>query len=108
MTANWECLTVTKEVMCLAKKHIDKAVEVYPNNDLMNIFLPYMILLSEQPWDFPPYFGTYDPSNRPNFNWIITREQIIQKYNDGYFSVKRVNYPKTCELKEFIRQNYMK
>jgi DNA-directed RNA polymerase subunit L len=108
MSANWECLTFTKEVMLLAKKHIDKCLEYYPNDDMMNIFLPYMILLSKQPWEFPAYFGTYDPSNKPNYNWVITINQIVEKYNQGYFSVKRVNYPKDCELKQFIRQNYMK
>jgi hypothetical protein len=67
-----------------------------------------MILLSGQQWEFPPYFGTYDPSNKPNYNWVITINQIVEKFNQGYFSVKRVNYPKNCELKQFIRQNYMK
>lgn len=108
MSANWECLTFTKEVMLLAKQHLDKCLEIYPNDDMMNIFLPYMVLLSGQKWEFPPYFGTYDPSNRPNFNWIITINQIVEKHDQGYFSVKRVNYPKNCELKEFVRQNYMK
>lgn len=108
MSANWECLTFTKEVMLLAKKHLDKCIEYYPNDDMINIFLPYMILLSKQEWEFPPYFGTYDPSNKPKFNHLLTQEQIINKHNEGYFSVKRVNYSKTCELKNFIRQNYMK
>jgi hypothetical protein len=108
MSANWECLTVTKEVMLLAKQNLDKCLEYYPNQDMINIFLPYMILLSKQQWEFPPYFGTYDPSNRPNFNWILTKEQIVDKKNNGYFSVKRVNYGKNCELKKFIRENYMK
>lgn len=108
MSANWECLTFTKEVMLLAKKHINKCLEYYPNNDMMNIFLPYMVLLSKQPWEFPPYFGTYDPSNKSNYNWIITVPQIIEKRNEGYSSIKRVNYKKDCELKQFIRQNYMK
>ena len=107
MSANWECLTFTKEVMRLAKKHLDKCLEYYPNDDMMNIFLPYMILLSKQNWEFPPYFGTYDPSNRPSFNWVITKEQIVEKRNNGYFSVKRVNYSKNCELKKFIQKNYM-
>jgi hypothetical protein len=108
MSANWECMTVTKEVMLLAKQHLDKCLEYYPNDDMMNIFLPYMILLSKQPWEFPPYFGTYDPSNKPNYNWVITINQIVEKHNQGYFSVKRVNYHKDCELKQFIRENYMK
>ena len=107
MSANWECLTFTKEVMLLAKKNINKCLEYYPNDDMMNIFLPYMILLSKQQWEYPPYFGTYDPSNRPSFNRIITKEQIIDKHNKGYFSIKRVNYSKNCELKQFIKQNYM-
>lgn len=108
MSANWECLTFTKEVMLLAKMHLDKCLEYYPNQDMMNIFLPYMILLSKQEWQFPSYFGTYDPSNKPIYNKIITKEQIIQKHSEGYTSIKRVNYSKTCELKNFIRQNYMK
>lgn len=108
MSANWECLTVTKEVLLLAKQHIDKCLEYYPNEDMMNIFLPYMILLSNQTWEFPSYFGTYDPSNKPHFNSIITINQIIQKYNEGYSSIKRVNYNKNCELKQFIKKNYMK
>lgn len=107
MTANWECLTVTKEVMLLAKIHLAKCIEYYPNQDMINVFLPYMILLSKQQWEFPPHFGTYDPSNRPTFNKILTKEQITNKYNNGYFSIKRVNYSKNCELKNFIRQNYM-
>ena len=108
MSANWECLTVTKEVMLLAKENLDKCLEYYPNQDMINIFLPYMILLSKQLWEFPSYFGTYDPSNKPNYNWVITVPQIIEKRNEGYSSIKRVNYKKNCELKQFIRQNYMK
>lgn len=108
MSANWECLTITKEVMLLAKQHIDKCLQYYPNQDMINIFLPYMILLSKQPWEFPSYFGTYDPSNKPNYNWVITKQQIVQKHDEGYFSIKRVNYKMNCELKQFIRENYMK
>lgn len=108
MSANWECLTITKEVMILAKHHIGKCLEYYPNEDMMNIFLPYMILLSKQEWCFPPYFGTYDPSNKPNYNSIITIPQIIEKRDSNYVSIKRVNYKKECELKQFIRENYMK
>ena len=107
MSANWECLTFTKEVMLLAKKHLDKCIEYYPIDDMINIFLPYMILLSKQEWEFPAYFGTYDPSNKPNFNWVITEQQIIEKRLKNYYSVKRVNYGKNCQLKEFIRKNYM-
>jgi hypothetical protein len=66
-----------------------------------------MILLSKQEWEFPAYFGTYDPSNKPNFNWVITEQQIIEKRLKNYYSVKRVNYGKNCPLKEFIRKNYM-
>lgn len=108
MTANWECLTITNDVMSIAKKHIDTCLKYYPNEDMMNVFLPYMVLLSNQKWEYPPHFGTYDPSNRPNFNWIITTDQIIKKHNDGYFSIKRVNYSKDCPLKNFIKQTYMK
>lgn len=108
MSANWECLTLTKEAMLLAKEHLNTCLQYYPNNDMMNIFLPYMVLLTKQQWEFPPYFGSYDPSNKPIFNRIITKEQIVQKRNEGYVSVKRVNYSKDCELKQFIRENYMK
>ena len=38
----------------------------------------------------------------------LMNEQIIEKRNEGYSSIKRVNYKKNCELKQFIRQNYMK
>lgn len=104
MSANWECMSVTKEVMKLAKKNIHKCIEYYPNLDMMNIFLPYMVLLSKQRWEFPPHFGTYDPSNNEK-NFIITNKQVIDKFNDGYFSVKRVNYNKNCSVKSFIRKN---
>lgn len=111
MVANWECLTVTKEVMFLAQKYIDLCLEYYPNEDMINMFLPYMILKSGQDWEFPPFFGTYDPSNRPGvglgFNNILTQQQIDEKLRDGYFSVKRVNYTKNCALKQYIRETLM-
>jgi hypothetical protein len=105
MSANWECMAITKETMILAKKHIDKCLEYYPNEDMINLFLPYMAIISNQEWEFPPYFGTYDPSNRPHYNQLITREQIIEKHKEGYFSIKRVNYKKDCELKNFIKKH---
>lgn len=107
MSANWECLTVTKEVMKLAKKNIKICLEYYPNFDLMNIFLPYMILLSGQKWEFPPHFGTYDPSNKQK-NAILNYSQIDEKFEKGYFSLKRVNYNKDCNLKKYIKEKYMK
>jgi len=108
MVGNWECMTLTKETMLLAKKHIDKCLEYYPDNDMINVFLPYMSILSGQKWEFPPHFGTYDPSNRPHFNWIITVEQVNRLFSEGYFSLKRVNYKKDCDIKNYIRTNIMK
>ena len=107
MSANWECLTFTKEVMILAKDNLEKIYEFYNDTDLMNIFIPYMVLMSGQSWQFPPHFGTYDPSNRPVLNYLISTTQIKDKRKDGYFSIKRVNYSKNCILKEFVRNNYM-
>jgi len=107
MSANWECATLTNKSMLLAKENIDKCVEIYENVDMINVFPGYMALMSGQNWEFPNHFGTYGPDN-PSKNWIITLDQIIEKHNTGYFSIKRVNYNKNCELKQFIRDNYMK
>ena len=107
MSANWECMTLTNKTMLLAKEHLNKCLEYYPNQDMINIFLPYMAILSGQEWEFPPYFGTYDPSNRPSFNHIISVEQVNEKLQNGYFAVKRVNYKKDCPIKEYIRTNLM-
>jgi hypothetical protein len=106
MSANWECAVLTNNAMLLAKEHIDKCLEIYPNQDMINIFPPYMALLSGEPWEFPKHFGTYDPSNKAK-NWIITIPQVKQKYEEGYYSIKRVNYQKNCPVKEFIRKTYM-
>lgn len=108
MSANWECATLTKESMLLSKQHIDKCVEYYPNQDMINVFPPYMVLLSEQRWEFPAHFGTYDPSNPEPKNWWLNIEQVKQKHSEGYISVKRVNYNKDCPVKQFIRETYMK
>jgi len=108
MISNWECVTFTKEVMKLCKENLGTALRIYPNRDLMNVYVPYMILLSKQQWEFIPHFGTYDPSNPQPKNHIITIEQIDNKRNDGYFSVKRVNYSKNCHIKNYIRENLMK
>ena len=105
MISNWECITFTKEVMLLCKKNLQIALRVYPNRDLMNVYIPYMILLSKQQWEFIPHFGTYDPSNPQPKNHIITIPQVINKKNEGYFSIKRVNYNKNCEIKKYIREN---
>lgn len=107
MPANWECMTITKETMLLAKQHLDKCLEYYPNDDMINIFLPYMAILSGQEWEFPPHFGTYDPSNPEPKNWVLTIPQIEQKRSAGYFSVKRVNYSADCPIKDYIRNTYM-
>ena len=107
MISNWECITFTKEVMLLCKEKLEIALKIYPNRDLMNIYIPYMILLSNQEWEFIPHFGTYDPSNPQPKNHLITIQQIIDKKNEGYFSIKRVNYGRSCPFKEYIRQNLM-
>ena len=107
MAANWECATFTQETIFLVRKHIDRCLELFPNKDRINTFPGYMALLSGQEWRFPPHFGTYDASNPNPKNWIITIDQLSQKYSDGYFSIKRVNYSKFCPIKEFIRNNIM-
>jgi hypothetical protein len=108
MISNWECVTFTKEVMLLCKEKIDIALKIYPNRDLMNVYVPYMILLSQQPWEFAPHFGTYDPSNPQPKNYLITIEQVLDKKNNGYFSIKRVNYSRNCPIKNYIRENLIK
>lgn len=108
MPSNWECLTLTQESMILAKENIDSCVKTYYNQDMISVFPGYMALLSKQPWEFPSHFGTYDPSNRALRNQITFPEQIIEKRNAGYFSIKRFNYKKDCPAKEFVRQFYMR
>ena len=108
MVANWECMTLTNKTMLLGKQYIDKCLEYFPIGDMINLFLPYMALLSGQRWEFPPHFGTYDPANKPHFNKIINVDQVINLKSDGYFSVKRVNYKRDCQIKDYIRQNLMK
>jgi hypothetical protein len=107
MASNWECLTLTNKALKLAKENVNICTEVYPNQDRISTFVGYMALLSGQNWEFPPHFGTYDPSNPQPKNWILTEEQVIQKYLEGYFSVKRTNYPRSCHIKNFIRNNLM-
>jgi hypothetical protein len=107
MISNWECVTFTNEVMKLCKSNLNTTLSVYPNRDLMNVYVPYMILLSGQRWEFIPHFGTYDPSNPEPKNYFITKEQIVKKREEGYFSIKRVNYSENCHLKNFVRENYM-
>ena len=108
MPSNWECLTLTKEAMLLAKENVDSCVETYYNQDMISIFPGYMALMSGQTWEFPSHFGTYDPSNRTLKNKILFPGQVIEKRDAGYFSVKRVNYSKHCPVKQFIRETYMK
>jgi hypothetical protein len=107
MASNWECACLTWESMLNAKKLLSICTTTYPNMDMMSIFPGYMALVSKQNWEFPKHFGTYDPSNPQPKNWLLTTEQIIQKYNDGYFSVKRVGYKKDCPIKSFIKRNFM-
>ncbi len=108
MSANWECATLTNKSMLLAKQHIDLCVSLYPNHDMINVFPPYMALLSGQKWEFPAYFGTYDPSNTNHpKNHLLTLEQVNNKREQGYVSVKRVNYKKDCPIKNYIRNTLM-
>ena len=93
--------------MKLCKENINIALKIYPNRDLMNVYVPYMILLSKQQWEWVPHFGTYDPSNPEPKNRIATISQVINKREEGYFSIKRVNYDKNCTIKEYIRNNFM-
>lgn len=107
MVSNWEFAHLTKEAVDLCYRFIQECQHIYPTRDCIQLFPGYMALKTEQPWFFPPFFGTFDPSNRANnHNWIITEQQIQQKHNEGYCSVKRVNYTKNCPLKQFIRENY--
>lgn len=107
MVSNWEFAHLTRETVDLCLEYIDQCKTIYPNRDCIQLFPGYMALKSEQPWSFPPFFGTFDPSNRiNNHNLIITEDQIVQKYKEGYCSVKRVNYKKNCPLKQFIREKY--
>ena len=108
MPSNWECLTLTKEAMLLAKENVDSCVETYYNQDMISIFPGYMALMSGQPWEFPAHFGTYDPSNRALKNKMLFPQQVKEKRNSGYFSAKRVEYSRHCPVKQFIRETYMK
>jgi hypothetical protein len=72
---------------------------------MISVFPGYMALKTGQPWQFPPFFGTFDPSNRDNnFNHIIRIDQVIEKKKAGYLSIKRVDYKKSCPVKQFIRE----
>jgi len=103
MVSNWECAFLTKESIKLSQDFIKDCKNIYPNRDCIQLFPGYMALKTGQPWMFPPFFGTFDPSNRENgHNHIITKEQINQKLAQGYASVKRVNYKKDCPLKAHI------
>lgn len=108
MSSNWECATLTTKSMLLAKDNIDKCVDFYPNTDMINIFPGYCALMSNEKWEFPKHFGTYDPSNPQPKNWILNIPQVISKMENGYYSVKRVNYSKNCHIKDFVRNNLMK
>ena len=105
MVSNWEFAFLTKEAIELCQKYLIDCEKIYPNRDCIQLFPGYMALKTGQPWMFPPFFGTFDPSNRVNgHNQIITKEQIDQKFKEGYSSIKRVNYKKDCPLKEYIRR----
>ena len=107
MVSNWESAYITKETIKLCIENLDTCLSVYPNKDRIQTYPGYMALKTGQPWLYPPFFGTFDPSNRINgHNRIITQQQVIQKYNEGYCSVKRAGYTKNCLIKEFIRSKY--
>jgi hypothetical protein len=106
MASNWECGTLTKESMKLCKENINKSIEIYPNTDLISLFPGYMALKSYQEWEWPSFFGTFDPSCKEK-NHIITINQLETKRKEGYFSIKRVGYSKNCLIKDYIRKNYM-
>lgn len=111
MCHHWDLTTVTKEVVDLARKHVDRVCEVYPVGeygcDRSMTFLGYMALLSKQSWEFPPLFYSSVNISSPSTHFC-TVDQIIQKYNEQYSVVKRVGYKKGCHLRTFIRDNYMK
>jgi hypothetical protein len=89
--------------------YLDNAFDIYPNRDLIQLFPGYMALKTGQPWMFPPFFGTFDPSNRiNNHNSVITESQIDQKLIENYCSVKRVGYKKDCHLKQYIKEKTYK
>ena len=94
--------------MLLAKENVDSCAETYYNQDMISIFPGYMALMSKQPWEFPAHFGTYDPSNRALRNQLLFPEQVVEKRNDGYFSMKRVAYKRFCPVKKFIREHFMR
>ncbi len=108
MASNWECAVLTKKSMLIAKQNLDIAQSIYQNCDIISLYPGYCALMSKQEWKFPPHFGTYEPSNphpHPQ-NHIITIDQVKQKRSDGYFSIKRVNFNKNCQIKKFIRTEY--
>jgi hypothetical protein len=106
MVSNWEFAHLTNETIKLCTQYINECIKIYPNQDKIQTFPGYMAIKTGQPWLFPPFFGTFDPSNRINgHNWIITEEQINQKFKEGYASVKRVNYTKDCPLKSYIKEH---
>jgi len=104
MASNWENATLTKEAMISCKQNIEKAKEIYPNCDLISLFPGYMALMTKQEYRFAPFFGCFDPSSE-NKDHLLSINQINQKKQQGYFSIKRVNYSKDCNLKEYIRYN---
>jgi len=106
MVSNWESMYLTYESVKLCAENLYLCDQIYPNQDRIQTFPAFMALKSGQEWRFPPFFGTFDPSNLVNkHNHIITITQVIEKYNLGYCTIKRVNYHKDCEIKQFIRNN---
>lgn len=107
MASNWEGACLTKEAIMLCKENINKAIDKYPNCDLMSVFPGYMALKTNQKWNFPSFFGTFDPSSN-NKSHLITIDQLEIKHKEKYSSIKRVEYGKGCAIKKYIRENYYK
>jgi len=105
MASNWECGVLTKEAMIECKKNMHICNKYYPNFDAMSMYPGFMALKTEQKWKFPSVFLTWDPTCYER-NHIVTLEQLKQKKSEGYYSIKRVNYSKNCNIKDFIRKNY--
>lgn len=105
MASNWECGVLTKEAVIECKNNFYICDKYYPNSDLISLYPGYMALKTKQSWNYPSFFGTFDPSC-PSKNWIINIDQVKQKKIEGYCSIKRVNYNKNCKIKKFIRENY--
>ena len=107
MVSNWEAAYLTYKTVTLCAENLYLCNNIYPNQDRIQTFPAYAVLKSNQEWRFPPFFGTFDPSN-PMYhkNQIITLDQLEDKYKKEYAIVKRVNYKFDCPIKKYIREHY--